>query len=58
VDAQLGVVVTLGAETEVPTPMTARLVALIHDIENGVREQSLATLDALADMLPQGGTSI
>jgi len=58
VDAQLGVVVTLGAECEVPTPMTARLVALIHDIENGVREQSLATLDALAGMLPPGGTSI
>lgn len=58
VDAQLGVVVTLGAEADVPTPITARLVALIHDIENGVREQSLATLDALADMLPQGGTSI
>jgi 2-dehydropantoate 2-reductase len=48
VDAQLGIVVILGAETGVPTPLTARLVALIHDIEMGARPQSLDTLDALA----------
>ncbi|MHB1096172.1 MAG: ketopantoate reductase family protein [Gemmatimonadaceae bacterium] len=48
VDAQLGIVVALGAEAGVPTPLTTRLVALIHDIENGTREQSLDALDALA----------
>ncbi|MGH9144980.1 MAG: ketopantoate reductase family protein [Vicinamibacterales bacterium] len=48
VDAQLGIVVTLGTEASVPTPLTARLVALIHDIERGARPQSLDTLDALA----------
>lgn len=48
VDAQLGIVVTLGADSGVPTPLTARLVALIHDIERGARPQSLDTLDALA----------
>ena len=48
VDAQLGIVVTLGAEAGVPTPLTARLVALIHEIERGARPQSLDTLDALA----------
>ena len=48
VDAQLGIVVTLGAEAGVPTPLTARLVALIHEIERGARAQSLDTLDALA----------
>jgi len=48
VDAQLGIVVTLGAAAGVPTPLTARLVALIHDIEQGARLQSLATLAALA----------
>ena len=48
VDAQLGIVVALGAEAGVPTSLTSRLVALIHDIESGVREQSLGTLDALA----------
>ncbi|MHB8838827.1 MAG: ketopantoate reductase family protein, partial [Gemmatimonadaceae bacterium] len=51
VDAQLGIVVSLGAQAGVPTPLTARLVALIHDIENGVRPQSLDTLDALAALL-------
>ena len=33
-----------------PTPLLSRLVELIHDIESGVREQSLETLDALAAM--------
>jgi 2-dehydropantoate 2-reductase len=47
VDAQLGIVVTLGAQAGVSTPLTARLVALIHDIENGVRMQSLETLEGL-----------
>jgi len=53
VDAQLGIVVRLGAEAGVPTPITARLIELIHDIEGGARPQSLATLDALAG--PLGG---
>ena len=47
VDAQLGIVVELGREAAVPTPLTARLIELIHDIENGARTQSLETLDAL-----------
>src|SRR5260221_2480231 len=48
VDAQLGILVTLGAEAGVPTPLTARLVSLIHEIERGVPPQSLDALDALA----------
>jgi 2-dehydropantoate 2-reductase len=48
VDAQLGIVVTLARASGTPTPLTARLVELIHDIESGARDQSLATLDALA----------
>jgi 2-dehydropantoate 2-reductase len=51
VDAQLGIVVRLGAEAGVPTPITARLIELIHDLERGTRPQSLATLDALAGPL-------
>ena len=47
VDAQLGVVVTLGGEAGVPTPLTARLATLIHDIERGARSLSLDTLDVL-----------
>jgi 2-dehydropantoate 2-reductase len=48
VDAQLGIVVTLAQQAGVPTPLTVRLVELIHDIEHGVRALSLDTLDALA----------
>jgi 2-dehydropantoate 2-reductase len=47
VDAQLGIVVTLAREVGAPTPLTERLIELIHDIENGVRPQSLETLDLL-----------
>ena len=47
VDAQLGIVVTLGAEAGVPTPLTTRLVELIHEIERGARPQSLDALAAL-----------
>jgi 2-dehydropantoate 2-reductase len=48
VDPQLGIVVTLGAEAGVLTPLTARLVAMIHEIERGARPLSLASLDELA----------
>jgi 2-dehydropantoate 2-reductase len=48
VDAQLGIVVRLGREVGVPTPLTSRLVELIHEIENGDRPQSMTNLDALA----------
>jgi 2-dehydropantoate 2-reductase len=50
VDAQLGIVVTLGNEAGVATPLTARLVELIHEIEDGRRPQSLETLDALGSV--------
>jgi 2-dehydropantoate 2-reductase len=56
VDAQLGIVVTLGTEAGVPTPLTARLVALIHEIERGARPQSLDALDALATTPSHAGT--
>jgi 2-dehydropantoate 2-reductase len=48
VDAQLGIVVRLGEDAGVATPLTARLVELIHEVESGTRPQSLETLDALA----------
>ena len=52
VDAQLGIVVALGRDAGVPTPLTARLVELIHDVENGLRSQSLVTLDELSMAAP------
>ncbi|WP_226575418.1 ketopantoate reductase family protein [Acuticoccus sediminis] len=47
VDPQVGSVVRLAAEAGVPTPLLARLVELIHDIEDGRREMSAATFAAL-----------
>jgi 2-dehydropantoate 2-reductase len=47
VDAQLGIIVSLGRESGVPAPLTARLVELIHEIERGERTQGLEVLDAL-----------
>jgi 2-dehydropantoate 2-reductase len=47
VDAQVGMVVEQGREVGAPTPTLAKLVTLIHDIEEGRRPQAWATLDAL-----------
>jgi 2-dehydropantoate 2-reductase len=46
-DAQLGPIVTLGAEAGIPTPMVSRLIALMHEVEEGRRPQSHDTLDLL-----------
>jgi 2-dehydropantoate 2-reductase len=55
VDAQLGIVATLGKEIGVATPLTSRLVELIHEIERGARPQSLEALDTLASLAPGNG---
>ncbi len=47
VDAQLGPVVARGASAGVPTPLNARLVALIHEVEAGSRPQAVATVEVL-----------
>jgi 2-dehydropantoate 2-reductase len=51
VDAQLGIVVTLGKQSKVGAPLTSRLVELIHEIERGERPQSLDNLDALTALV-------
>jgi 2-dehydropantoate 2-reductase len=48
VDAQLGIIVRLGAQAGVPTPLTARVVKLIQEIERGVRPLARENLEALA----------
>jgi 2-dehydropantoate 2-reductase len=48
VDAQLGPVVRLGGEVGVPTPLTQRLIRLIHEIEDGTRGMGWENLAALA----------
>jgi 2-dehydropantoate 2-reductase len=52
VDSQIGIVAELGAGAGVPTPLSTRLVELIHEIEDGNQPQSLATLDLLAAAMP------
>ena len=47
VDAQLGPVVEAGRRHGVPTPITAAIVAQIHDIEEGRRPLGRANLDEL-----------
>jgi 2-dehydropantoate 2-reductase len=47
VEAQLGPVVRAAAELGLAAPLTARLIELIHDIENGARPLDWSTLDAL-----------
>ncbi len=48
VDAQVGPVVAEGAALGVPTPVNARMVAMIHEIEDGIRPLSRANLAELA----------
>jgi 2-dehydropantoate 2-reductase len=47
VDPQIGIIAELGAELGVDTPAIRRLVTLIHDIEEGRREQAWETLDEM-----------
>lgn len=50
-DAQLGPIVHFGAQSGVPTPLTAKTLAMIHEIEEGQRPQQLANLDELKALL-------
>lgn len=47
VDAQIAIISTLADEVGIPTPAIDKLVALIHDIEEGRREQAWSTLDLM-----------
>ena len=47
VDAQIAPIVEIGQSHGLAGPLTARLVELIHDLENGRRLQGWATLDEL-----------
>lgn len=47
VDAQIGIIARLGTEAGVATPALARLVALIHDVEEGRRPLSVDNMHSL-----------
>jgi 2-dehydropantoate 2-reductase len=55
VDAQIGPIVETGAAKGIPTPLTKRLITLIHDIEDGRRPLDWSTLDVLAEAMPKAG---
>jgi 2-dehydropantoate 2-reductase len=50
VDAQLGPVVAEGDALGVPTPCNARLIAMIHEIEDGARRLDRANIVELAEV--------
>ncbi len=49
VDSQIAVISSIAREMGMTTPVIDRLVELIHDIEDGRRQQSWETLDRLLD---------
>ena len=51
-EAQLGPIVELGRQHGVATPLTRRVLDLIHDIEEGRQSQDWALLDALGEVVP------
>jgi 2-dehydropantoate 2-reductase len=51
VDAQLGPIVADGAAVGVPTPVIRRLIAMIHEIEDGARPLDRANLADLGEAL-------
>jgi 2-dehydropantoate 2-reductase len=50
VDAQIGVLVDIGRSHAIPTPALAMLCDLIHDIEDGKRQQSTDLLDLMVPL--------
>jgi 2-dehydropantoate 2-reductase len=55
VDAQIGPIVETGRAKGIPTPLTERLIGLIHDIEGGRRPLDWSTLDVLGEAMPKAG---
>jgi 2-dehydropantoate 2-reductase len=47
VDQQIGLAAEIGAEHGLPLPLTRKLVAMIHELEDGTRERRLENLDEL-----------
>jgi 2-dehydropantoate 2-reductase len=54
VDAQIAIIGPIAAKHGLTTPITSRLVALIHEIEDGKRPLDRGNLDRLAEAIPAG----
>ncbi len=52
-DPQLGPIVTTARQHGMDAPITARLIAMIHEIEEGLRPMAWANLDELTQVMPQ-----
>jgi 2-dehydropantoate 2-reductase len=52
IDQQIGIISELANKVSLETPMISSVVALIHDIEEGRKEQSYETLKELIDKCP------
>lgn len=52
VDAQLGPIVSIGREVNIATPITTRLIEMIHQIETGQRPLDWANLKELEQVMP------
>lgn len=57
VDPQVGIIITLGREAGIDTPALAKLVELIHDVEEGRRRMALETFNALIDTCTSASTA-
>jgi 2-dehydropantoate 2-reductase len=47
VDEQIGTVLRIGRGHGLPMPLTHRLVTMIHELEDGVRQRTVANVDEL-----------
>jgi 2-dehydropantoate 2-reductase len=57
IDPQIGIIAELGREVGVATPALAKLVALIHDIEDSRRPMALSTFQELIDTCTSASTT-
>ncbi len=57
VDPQIGIISKLGREAGIATPALEKLVALIHDIEDGRRPMAFETFQSLIDTCTSASTA-
>jgi 2-dehydropantoate 2-reductase len=58
VDAQLGTIPVLAAEVGLRTPLVARIVEMIHEVEDGTRARALDNLRELDELRRRGAAEV